>query len=608
MKSAQFSTKPLFFIFEVLLILCVPCFSLFAGIMTVNEIDVLPLAKQFVNPEWIPTDWYLNQDPGYRELFQSIFGRIIDKVGFLYGPIIGRLICWGLTSIGLVLIAKKLRLNIFLLLLAIFLFIDPGHTRSLINKILSFLNVPNFRLFYLMVITLAIIISIFLLIKSQPKSRIGYFLLLSSFGLFLLGTNSGQSLVAGEAIIADLQAKTIAYSFVILAIAGFLWRYYKLMALAFGLATSFHVLVGGYAFFSSIISILLLPKNYRLSKSKLIVILLIYVVASGFAIQPVFKQLLTSAPQSDISYSYIYVFLRLPHHLYPASWPQGWWLNLVTYILMLMISYWVIKLNINKSTSSQDILLSTSSLLTLTLIALIPFIIGLLITPFDADGKFLQYYPFRFGDIILPLNACIIFALAVDQTFVGKWQRFSMLTFCTVIIIWNINIKFIGLQNNLKTLRQSPVANNQIANNQTVNMYNWIKINTLKEEIFITSPSDLNDFTWMTERATIAKLKFLPQQKKLVLDWNSRLKDLNGGSVFWPTVIDSNYNIWQDVGKPLAKNYNQLTSEQVLDILKKYKAKYFITKTQHQLNLPIVYQNENYIIYSVNDLLGLWEV
>lgn len=25
-----------------------------------NEVDVLPLAKQFVDPSWIATDWYLN--------------------------------------------------------------------------------------------------------------------------------------------------------------------------------------------------------------------------------------------------------------------------------------------------------------------------------------------------------------------------------------------------------------------------------------------------------------------------------------------------------------------------------------------------------------------
>ncbi|MGL5075030.1 MAG: DUF6798 domain-containing protein, partial [Waterburya sp.] len=35
-----------------------------------NEVDVLPLAKQFVAPDWIPNDWYLNLETNYRALFQ----------------------------------------------------------------------------------------------------------------------------------------------------------------------------------------------------------------------------------------------------------------------------------------------------------------------------------------------------------------------------------------------------------------------------------------------------------------------------------------------------------------------------------------------------------
>src|SRR4051812_12797307 len=35
-----------------------------------NEADVLPLARQAVDPSWVPHDWYLNQPPGYRAAFQ----------------------------------------------------------------------------------------------------------------------------------------------------------------------------------------------------------------------------------------------------------------------------------------------------------------------------------------------------------------------------------------------------------------------------------------------------------------------------------------------------------------------------------------------------------
>lgn len=47
-----------------------------------NEVDVLPLAKQYADPTWIPGDWYLNQPLGYRLLFETLFGRLIVAWGF----------------------------------------------------------------------------------------------------------------------------------------------------------------------------------------------------------------------------------------------------------------------------------------------------------------------------------------------------------------------------------------------------------------------------------------------------------------------------------------------------------------------------------------------
>ena len=47
-----------------------------------NEIDVLLLAKQFMDPGEILNNWYLNLETGYRYLFQTIFGQSIARVGF----------------------------------------------------------------------------------------------------------------------------------------------------------------------------------------------------------------------------------------------------------------------------------------------------------------------------------------------------------------------------------------------------------------------------------------------------------------------------------------------------------------------------------------------
>jgi len=41
---------------------------LFTDLLSVNEHDVLAVGKQFANPSWIPADWYLNLDSGYRHV------------------------------------------------------------------------------------------------------------------------------------------------------------------------------------------------------------------------------------------------------------------------------------------------------------------------------------------------------------------------------------------------------------------------------------------------------------------------------------------------------------------------------------------------------------
>ena len=41
------------------------------------------------------------------------------------------------------------------------------------------------------------------------------------------------------------------------------------------------------------------------------------------------EQLFTSLPTSPVKPSYIYVFLRLPHHLNPLSWSSDWWIKFI---------------------------------------------------------------------------------------------------------------------------------------------------------------------------------------------------------------------------------------------------------------------------------------
>ena len=45
-----------------------------------NEADVLPLARQAADARWLPNDWYLNEDAGYRFAFQRFAGPLVFRM------------------------------------------------------------------------------------------------------------------------------------------------------------------------------------------------------------------------------------------------------------------------------------------------------------------------------------------------------------------------------------------------------------------------------------------------------------------------------------------------------------------------------------------------
>lgn len=70
---------------------------LLSNLLHVNEADVLATSRQFMNRDWIPADWYLNQDIGYRVLFNIFVGGLARFFSMqavsLSGRIVVILIC-----------------------------------------------------------------------------------------------------------------------------------------------------------------------------------------------------------------------------------------------------------------------------------------------------------------------------------------------------------------------------------------------------------------------------------------------------------------------------------------------------------------------------------
>jgi hypothetical protein len=495
-----------------------------------NEVDILPIAKQFADPDWIPQDWYLNQAPGYRFLFTVIFGNLAAGVGLFATSILGRLLCYSLVALGLVLIGRSLGLKLPLLLVAI--------------------------------------------------------------GLFLY-VNPVQGMAAQEWLVKSLEAKAVAYGLVLLAIFCLLRRYDRPMALLLGFATSFHVLVGGWATLI-VLAKLVLAKRLLTKPDKArgryhwLELGLIYIFASAFAIPPTLSHLFAESSSGEVSASFIYVFLRLSHHLNPLTWGDDWLLIPLAYLLVLFGSMAVLRRS--RLTQPVEQYRASVDLFQLTLLSLIPFGLGVLIAPFDQQGSWLQYYPFRVGDVLLPLSTCLLLVCAIQQGFAARRRIVQWVAWGLVALACSIQLFILPLQ--IANLGRFPLLDAEF-----IALTDWVKTQTPADAVVVSPPVDFVEFSLLTERGTIAKYKLLPQTETKILQWYDRLADLNGGS-FPQFPSPRTQDIRSETRYSLTEGYNRLNTDQAKALMSKYAAGYLMTRANHQLGLPVAYQNDRYVLYA----------
>lgn len=76
-----------------------------------NEIDVLPSVRQFSDSAWLPADWYLNLEVGYRNLFNGLIGPIVTSLDFLQAAYVVRLLLYIFVAGAYLYLVRALGLN-----------------------------------------------------------------------------------------------------------------------------------------------------------------------------------------------------------------------------------------------------------------------------------------------------------------------------------------------------------------------------------------------------------------------------------------------------------------------------------------------------------------
>ncbi len=406
-----------------------------------------------------------------------------------------------------------------------------------------------------------------------------------------------QSIVAGEWIIKGVEPKVFSYAFVLMALSILIRpaSSLPLAALLLGIATSFHPLIGLYASFSCCLMFLIKRQWASYSYLSYMKGCLAFLAGSLFAIQPIISHLFDREPvlekSGELSSSYIYVYLRTPHHLVPASWPPGWQLRMAVLLSVFAGCYLLLR-STRLGNQDQKFLFSLNSIFLFVLSTLIPFGAGIIVSTFDQEGQLLKYYLFRFADVMLPFGACFFGALVIER--ILRLQKNNLLLMIPAVLACVLAVQTIpGFLTAVDRLQTFPVKSAGISQ-EWYDLCQWVKAETDPESLFITFPRGAESFPWLARRAFVGTFKQVP---------------LSGGLQNWYDTM----NLLGDLKEPwkqsgfhmslaMQSRYQKHNKEYVEFLLRKFTADYFVTVSSHQLELPVAYRNSRFIVYMSSEV------
>ena len=434
--------------------------------------------------------------------------------------------------------------------------------------------------------------------------------------LFVVWLNVEQTLVAGEWIIKIASPKPVSYGFVFLALDSLLRQKILRSGVFSGLAISFHVAVGVWSAVALICTIVITQKKDISVKEWLSFVTAIVLLSLPGLITPLtnasfgFSMAGTGVSASEVAK--ISVLLANPFHLDPDYFITGLEYLKVTVFFFLALFF------LYKFIEKQK------SRIMMVFISCLFIIFGFGIIARRLEWfSFLQYYPFRVFDALLPLIFWMGFVLFFQKVLFSM-KRNKILLFLLVPVV-------IGASNYLIDMCEPATGDNNSPKSVITAMLHtepkltafhlrkrvkeweevlfskkredgficndlkqielWIKENTPRNSVFITIPWDyaFYSFSLKAERSEFVSFKYVPPDKNILI-WKERMEALNKGQF---------HQVGFNMLNELKKNYPKLNEDDLHRIKQQYGADYFVTLSEVSLNLPLVHENDSYRLYKL---------
>ncbi len=499
----------------VLAVLCLA--ALFRGNVTGNELTKLIEAKAYANPDWIPGLFPAGAEAGRRQwLFQALIGPLLrGPHGFLAASLVGRLAAYLALAGGLAAVARALGLS-------------PAWT-----------------------------------------------------ALLVIAMDRWPSMIAGEWVIGGVEPKVFSYGLVLLALAPAVrgQRPGPAVAAVLGLATSMHVLVGLYGTLAVAAAFAAHGRMAWPGTRRLVLSAVLFFLTAALAIRPIVAHLQGigdgAGEPGGPPGSYLYAYLRVPHHVVPATWPLSHWAWPVACLILLVAAARELRLSSARGPANAMLGFAAG--------ALGPFIAGLAIAPFDAEGRWLQYYPFRFADAMVPFAAFALTARALDAAL--KSARVSR-AIAVAAVLALVPAAIHGAY----SLRSFPGPAQGVRPEWRA-VCEWARAQTPPDALFVVPPVGSESFPWLARRRSFATFKQVWPSGGLP-EWHRRLSALADWSGPWPC------GGWAAAAW-LAERYDRLDRPRLTALAHQYRATHIIRSACRPLDWPPVYTNAEFGVWTL---------
>ena len=464
------SQMPSWAVFIILFVFLFFTGRIIPAVAGVNEWDVLAVARRFMDPSWIPSDWYLNQPIGYRYFFNIVIGGLFRIFPFPVGIFIGRILmhlclAWAFTRL-----VQVVKINTGVIIWALFLYLTS--------------YVP-------------------------------------------------QSLCAGEWFTRALESKVFAYAFWIISMTYLLEKRYVAFWIFAGISASFHVLVGGYGLLSCGMFFIIDRAASRdfadikalLRKSW------IFLISGALGIWSILSFFFLSGDGTSEQAAQIYTW-RVGHHVNPlmrnGTFRESKFLLCIGAVVGLAFVFaFFKKIMPNKRLQSLALICLLSSLfLFLGMGVAMSGNAGLM-------KLYLFRFPdvmVPFFLTILVLQA--VYSLFIrGMEYLHKPKAASYLTILLlasmcVALVYQDRIS--SVVHDVRRLNETDLSPRQKRNKRT-QLYTWIRENTAEDSVFFVNPGQLFDFYIRAERARVVSAKHMPQTAPEIIEWYKRLTFGNNG-------------------------------------------------------------------------------